>query len=127
MIVSSNVSDVRTAQQFGALLTIPSGAIYVLSEIRSITLDTTTLLLIAGGTLQVEVAFYFVSKSTFRREEILTEWKYETPKRQFTQMAISQLTKQNLWQSPNQAATQQTSQTKKNTKPPKHSPQSIYG
>ena len=38
IIVSSKVNDVRAAQQFGALILLPLGALYLLSEIKVMTL-----------------------------------------------------------------------------------------
>ncbi len=49
--------------------------IYIASEIRMITLDINSLLIISGILLAVDVALFFVSTATFRREEILTKWK----------------------------------------------------
>ncbi len=75
ILISANVNDVRTAQQFGALLMLPFGGIYVMSELNFISLNTTNLLIIAAVVLVADVILFFVSKSTFQREEILTKWK----------------------------------------------------
>jgi ABC-2 type transport system permease protein len=75
VIVSSRVTDVRTANQFGSLLVIPFAALYVLGEINVIALNANTLLIISAVLLLIDVFLYFVSRSTFRREEILTKWK----------------------------------------------------
>jgi ABC-2 type transport system permease protein len=75
VIVSSRVTDVRTANQFGGLLVIPFAALYVLGEINVITLNANNLLIISAILLLIDVILFFVSRSTFRREEILTKWK----------------------------------------------------
>ena len=53
----------------------PLLGIYLASETRIITLDVNGLLIISGILLAVDVALFFVSTETFRREEILTKWK----------------------------------------------------
>jgi ABC-2 type transport system permease protein len=75
VIISARVNDVRTAQQFGGILSLPFGAIYVAGEIGIISLETNNLLIISAVLLLVDVLLFFVSKATFRREEILTKWK----------------------------------------------------
>jgi ABC-2 type transport system permease protein len=75
VIVSSRVNDVRSASSFGILMFFPFLAIYFASEIGIISLDITSLLIISGILLAVDVALFFVSTATFRREEILTKWK----------------------------------------------------
>lgn len=75
VIVSARVSDVRTASQFGGLLVLPFAALYVLGEINIIPLTANNLLIISAVLLLVNVILFFVSRSTFRREEILTKWK----------------------------------------------------
>jgi hypothetical protein len=46
-----------------------------LGEIHVISLNANTLLIISAVLLVVDVLLFFVSKSTFSREEILTKWK----------------------------------------------------
>jgi ABC-2 type transport system permease protein len=75
VIVSARASDVRAANQFGGLLVIPFGALYVLGEINVVPLTANNLLIISAVLLVVDVLLSFVSRSTFRREEILTKWK----------------------------------------------------
>jgi len=69
------VNDVRAANQFGGLLVIPFAALYVLGEINFVPLTANNLLIISAVLLVVDVILFFVSRSTFRREEILTKWK----------------------------------------------------
>jgi ABC-2 type transport system permease protein len=75
VIVSSRVNDVRSAMNLGIVMFFPFMAIYIASEIGLITLDTNTILLIAGGIFVVDVALFFLSTKLFKREEILTKWK----------------------------------------------------
>jgi ABC-2 type transport system permease protein len=75
VIVSARVSDVRAANQFGGVLVIPFAALYVLGEINAVSLTAKNLLVISAVLLLVDVILFFVSRATFRREEILTKWK----------------------------------------------------
>ncbi len=76
VIVSSRVSDVRIAQQLGAVAAAPFIAIYVGGEINLVNLGVTnSLLLIAGALLAGDLILFIAARATFRREEILTRWK----------------------------------------------------
>ena len=75
VIVSSRVSDVRGANQAASLLFIPFMAVFLSAVEGTIAFDAETLLIFSGIVLVADVALFFVSKSTFRREEILTKWK----------------------------------------------------
>jgi len=75
VIVSSRVNDARSASSFGIFILFPLLGIYLLSETSIITLDVNSLLIISGILLAVDVALFYVSTATFRREEILTKWK----------------------------------------------------
>ena len=75
VIVSSRANDVRSASSYGIFILFPLLAIYILSEISIISLDINGFLIIAGILSAVDVALYFVSRSAFQREEILTKWK----------------------------------------------------
>jgi ABC-2 type transport system permease protein len=75
VLISARVNDVRTATQLGSLVIVPLFAIYLLSEIRLISIDTTSLSIISVILLVVDVVLFFLSRATFRREEILTKWK----------------------------------------------------
>ncbi len=54
---------------------LPFGAIYVASEIGSVSLNANNLLIISAVILLVDVILFFISTKTFRREEILTKWR----------------------------------------------------
>lgn len=75
VIVSSKSSDVRAAQQLGALVILPFAAVYVLSEITILPLTTTNLLWMAAVVLVVDVIMFYMVKATFQRDEILTKWR----------------------------------------------------
>ncbi len=75
VIVSSRVNDVRSANGFGIFMLFPLLGVYLASEVGIITLDVNGLLIISGILLAVDVALFYVSTATFRREEILTKWK----------------------------------------------------
>ena len=75
VIVSSRVGDVRTANQFGGLMVIPFGALYVLGEINVVTLNANTMLIVSAVLLPLNILLFFMSRSIFRRDQILTECK----------------------------------------------------
>jgi ABC-2 type transport system permease protein len=76
VIVSSKVTDVRVAQQIGALVILPLAGIYVMGEINVMNLGVaSTLLIIAAIILLVDVLLFYLTRATFQREEILTKWK----------------------------------------------------
>lgn len=76
VIVSARVNDVRVASQIGMLLILPFAGIYVGGELNLIPLDdVATLLIITGLLLLFDLILLFISRATFRREEILTRWK----------------------------------------------------
>lgn len=75
VILSARMNDVRSVQQLGGILTYPLVGIFAGAETGFIPVTTTTLLVISAILLLVDVALYYLSKATFRREEILTKWK----------------------------------------------------
>ena len=76
VLVSSRVSDVRIAQQVGFLAVVPLGGIYVSGELNIISLgDVNTLLMVSAAMAVVDVVLFYLARTTFRRERILTKWK----------------------------------------------------
>jgi ABC-2 type transport system permease protein len=75
VLVSSRSNDVRAAQQLGALVVLPFGAVYVLSEISVLPLSSANLLYMAAVLLVVDVILFYMVRATFQRDEILTKWK----------------------------------------------------
>jgi ABC-2 type transport system permease protein len=75
VIVSSRVTDIRSAQQLAGLAMIPFILLYLLIELHVITIDVNTLLIIAGIIGIIDICLFFASRAIFQREEILTKWK----------------------------------------------------
>jgi ABC-2 type transport system permease protein len=71
---SARVSEVRTAQQLGALAAIPGAGIYIALLTGAFTLDLTSLGVICGILAAVDIALALAARATFHREEILTRW-----------------------------------------------------
>jgi ABC-2 type transport system permease protein len=75
IIISARMTDARSAQQTGTLLILPFIGLYIASEFGVFPFTNTNLLILAGVIALIDLAFFFVSKATFQREEILTRWK----------------------------------------------------
>ena len=75
VIISSKVNDIRTANQLGILLFIPFIAVYILLETNLLSLNLTNLLIILMSLIIADIVLFYISKATFRRDEILTKWK----------------------------------------------------
>jgi ABC-2 type transport system permease protein len=75
VIVSSRVSDVRSANQIGLLMFVPFMAFFFLGAEGIVTFGIDNLLILSGIVLISDLALSFLSTSTFNREEILTKWK----------------------------------------------------
>jgi ABC-2 type transport system permease protein len=75
VIISSRMTDVRSAQQSGALLMLPFLGVFLASELGFFDLNDTNLAALAGALGAISVVMFFVARATFQREEILTRWK----------------------------------------------------
>jgi len=75
VIISSRLSDVRSAQQLGGLLLLPFIGLYFASETGIFQFTNTNLLILAGALLVINVILFAVARATFQREEILTSWR----------------------------------------------------
>lgn len=76
VVISSRVNDIRAAQQIGALVVLPLILLIVLSSTAAGLIEPSLLALIVSGVLALsDFALFYVSKATFKREEILTKWK----------------------------------------------------
>ncbi|HEX6472102.1 MAG TPA: hypothetical protein VF069_23625 [Streptosporangiaceae bacterium] len=75
VLVSARVSDVRAAQQFGALAVLPFAAVYLMLEIGVFTLDGAALGIMAAAIVAADLGLFAAGRATFRREEILTRWR----------------------------------------------------
>ena len=49
--------------------------IYIAGQLKIITLDTDSLLIISVILFGIDIVLFFISKAMFQREEILTKWK----------------------------------------------------
>ncbi|MEM0117711.1 MAG: ABC transporter permease [Conexivisphaerales archaeon] len=75
VLISSRLTDVRAAQQLGSLLMLPFLGIFLASELSFFTLSDTNLTIIVAALAVLDLVMFFISKATFKREEILTRWK----------------------------------------------------
>lgn len=75
VLVSARVTDVRAAQQLSSLIVLPFAALYLLSELKVVTLDGAAVAVVCIVVAVVDVVLFLLAKATFRREEILTRWK----------------------------------------------------
>ncbi len=75
VIASSRVSDVRSANQIGSLMFIPFVFAFSAGVQGIFPFSIGNLLIFSGVILTTDVVLFFLSKSTFKREEILTKWK----------------------------------------------------
>jgi ABC-2 type transport system permease protein len=74
VLCSSRVSEVRTAQQLGALVALPMAGVYVALISGAFTLNLAFLGSLCGILAVADVALAVAARGTFRREEILTRW-----------------------------------------------------
>ena len=75
IFVSSKVTDVRAAMQLSSIVIFPILAFYFLFLGGVISLEWPTLTIFALVLVLASVGLFYLSKATFRREEILTKWK----------------------------------------------------
>lgn len=76
VFISSKVNSTQAAYQLGALSVLPFLVLYVMGEIGIVSLSNdTNILIIAGVLLIMAIVMYLISKATFKREEILVNWK----------------------------------------------------
>ncbi len=75
VIASSRVTDVRGANQIAGLMFIPFVVVFFAGAEGIFTFSIGNLLIFCGVVLIADIVLFFLSKSTFKREEILTKWK----------------------------------------------------
>jgi ABC-2 type transport system permease protein len=75
VIVSSRVSDVRSAQQLGSLVIMPVILLFVLILTQSASTSVSLMTMFAVLMLALDVLVLYVALKVFRREEILIRWK----------------------------------------------------
>ena len=75
VIASSRVTDVRGANQIAGLMFIPFVAVFFAGAEGIFAFSVGNLLIFSGVVAVADIALFFLSTSTFKREEILTKWK----------------------------------------------------
>ncbi len=75
IIASSRLSDVRAANQIAGLVYLPFLFIFIAGSTGAIALNVENLLMLSGLLLTVDIVLFYLSRATFKREEILTRWK----------------------------------------------------
>jgi ABC-2 type transport system permease protein len=74
VLMSARVSEVRTAQQLGALAAIPGAGLYLGLITGAFSLDVVSLAVIGGILVVLDAGLALAARATFHREEILTRW-----------------------------------------------------
>jgi ABC-2 type transport system permease protein len=74
VLMSARVSEVRTAQQLGALTAIPGVILYIGLLSGAFTLDLASVAVLCGVFAAVDAGLVLAARATFHREEILTRW-----------------------------------------------------
>ncbi len=75
VMASSRVNDVRGANQIAGIMFIPFIVVFLAAVEGLFTFSIGNLLVFAAIVIVVDIALFFLTKSTFKREEILTKWK----------------------------------------------------
>lgn len=75
VIISARVNDVRTANQLGLLLEIPFIGVYILLVTNIASLNIINILAIITLLFLTVAAFFYLNKTIFQRDKILTQWK----------------------------------------------------
>jgi ABC-2 type transport system permease protein len=75
VIISSRVSDARSAQQLGALVVLPITAVFVAQLAGQFVLGPRALLLSALGLAVLDAILLWIGVRVFDRERILMKWK----------------------------------------------------
>jgi len=75
VIASSRVSDVRGANQIAGLMFIPFVVVFFAGAEGLFAFSVANLLIFSSIVMIADIILFFLSKATFRREEILTKWK----------------------------------------------------
>jgi len=75
VIASSRIGDVRGANQLGGLIWLPFMTVFIAGVEGAFDFTAENFVIFAGILAAIEVGLFFVSTSTFNREQILTRWK----------------------------------------------------
>ena len=73
-LISIRVSDVRTAQSYGGAVYFPLLIVFILGEAGYISLDIKTILIFALILIVVDITIFYINKSLFQREEMITKY-----------------------------------------------------
>jgi ABC-2 type transport system permease protein len=71
---SARISEVRTAQQLGALVALPLAGVYVAILTGALSIDPAGLGIMCGVVVVIDTVLAFAARAAFGREEILTRW-----------------------------------------------------
>ena len=75
VFISGRVNSVQGAYNLGVLSVVPFIILYVMGEIGIVSLDSDiNVLIISGILLVMAILMFLVSRATFQREEVLTNW-----------------------------------------------------
>ena len=74
MLVSIRVNDPRTAQSYGGALYLPLLVVFILGEAGYISLDAKTILIFSVILLILDIIIFYINKSLFQREEMITRF-----------------------------------------------------
>lgn len=72
-LISLRVNDIRTAQNLGGVINLPFFILFFLALLQVISLNIKTALILAGMLLVADIILFYINKSLFQREEILTK------------------------------------------------------
>ncbi|MEM4312130.1 MAG: ABC transporter permease [Nitrososphaerales archaeon] len=75
VLISSKVSDIRSAQQLGGLIVLPSLLIFFSSLFGLTKLDISKILILDLGLALAALLLFYISSKVFSREEILVRWR----------------------------------------------------
>jgi ABC-2 type transport system permease protein len=73
-LISIRVSDLRTAQSYGGVVYFPLLIVFILGEAGYISLDIKTILIFSLILIIVDIIIFYINKSLFKREEMITRY-----------------------------------------------------
>ncbi len=73
-LISIRVSDARTAQSYGGAIYFPLLVVFILGEAGYISLDIKTILIFSVILVLIDIIIFFINKSLFKREEMITRF-----------------------------------------------------
>jgi ABC-type Na+ efflux pump permease subunit len=73
-LISIRVNDVRTAQNYGGAVYFPLLIVFILGEAGYISLDIKTILIFSVILIVTDIIIFYINKSFFQREEMITRF-----------------------------------------------------